>query len=387
MLNQDLIEKEDPQRAEIAYFNTSAIALPPVSVKKAVKGYIDALSDTFCHNAATFHNEILEGGRKELAKLLDCSPDEIAFTSNTCDGITQFAQAFPFKAGDSVVVSAQEYPSNLYPWLSLERKGVEIRIVDSEKGGKLLPETLIAACDKSTRVVSVAGTFFCNGYRMDLKHLSDLCHAMGIFLVTDTIQELGRIRLIPEELGIDFLANGGHKCLLGLKGTGFLYCSRKLLPMLIPVTACHQSTEKWHRPPKERHYSELLWKKTAGRFESGNPNYIGICSLTEGVRLINQLDIREIETHVLNLENMLLERLETAGLHPSHHEKTTERSGIVFLNLPEGADEKELDTLLASHQIYATVREGYVRISLHFFNTEEHIARVAGVLDQFFKSF
>ena len=210
---------------------------------------------------------------------------------------------------------------------------------------------------------------------------------MGIFLVTDTIQELGRIRLIPEELGIDFLANGGHKCLLGLKGTGFLYCSRKLLPMLIPVTACHQSTEKWHRPPKERHYSELLWKKTAGRFESGNPNYIGICSLTEGVRLINQLDIREIETHVLNLENMLLERLETAGLHPSHHEKTTERSGIVFLNLPEGADEKELDTLLASHQIYATVREGYVRISLHFFNTEEHIARVAGVLDQFFKSF
>ena len=74
MLNQDLIEKEYPQRAEIAYFNTSAIALPPVSVKKAVKGYIDALSDTFCHNAATFHNEILEGGRKELAKLLDCSP-------------------------------------------------------------------------------------------------------------------------------------------------------------------------------------------------------------------------------------------------------------------------------------------------------------------------
>lgn len=383
MLNQELIEREYPQRDKIAYLNTSAIALPPVSLRRAVKCYIDTLSDSFCHNAAIYHDQILEEGRKAIAGLLSCSPEQIAFTRNTCDGITQFAQAFPFAAGDNVVVSAQEYPSNLYPWLSLERKGVEIRVIDSEKNGKLLPEKLIAASDQKTKAVSVAGTFFCNGYRIDMKRLSKLCHERGILLVADTIQELGRMEVLPEELGIDFLSNGGHKCLLGLKGTGFLYCSRELLPMLIPFTACHQSIKTWHRPPLERHYNELIWKQNAGRFESGNPNFVGICAMTEGVNLINCLGIQSIEDHILRLEEQLLEQLERAGLHPIHHEKKMERSGIVFLYLPEGADEKELDALLISNQIYATVREGYVRISIHFYNTEEHMARVVRTLKQF----
>ena len=126
--NVELIRKEYPDLTGHAYFNTSTIALPPKRGLDAVENYWKELAGEFCENANAVHDKICEDARIEIAKLIGCSPKEIAFTKNTCDGITQFVHAYPFQAGDNVVVTDQEYPSNLYPWLMLEQNGVEIRV-------------------------------------------------------------------------------------------------------------------------------------------------------------------------------------------------------------------------------------------------------------------
>lgn len=381
-LDRNLIETEYPNLAGTAYFNVSSIALPPKRGLEAVEKYWRSLSDEFCENADAVHDAICREAREEIAKLISCSPSEIAFTKNTCDSITQFVQAYPFEAGDNVVTTSQEYPSNFYPWLLLERRGVEARVVDFTNGA-LEPEAVIAACDARTKAVALSSTFFCNGFRMDLKRLGELCCERGIVIVVDSTQSLGRLKLKPKELGIGFLGNGGHKCLLGMKGAGFLYCDEKLRPMLEPFTACRQSLVSWHRPPLERHSSDLRWRPDAGCFESGNPNYIGIMAMGKGVGLINELGIERIEAHVLHLEEML--RAALAEKKISIHERAPEhRSGIVFLTLPKGAEIAEARAALLRHKVHATVREGYIRVSIHFFNTERDIEQLVDALGEIF---
>lgn len=384
VLNETLIRQEYPNLEQAAYFNTSSIALLPRRGLDAVNKYWNSLAHAYCENADEVHNKICKETRDEIAELLSCDPTEIAFTKNTCDGITQFARSFPFQKGDNVVTTDQEYPSNLYPWLSLEREGVEIRVVPYSGNG-LSPEEIIGFCDGNTKVVALSSTFFCTGFRMDLKSISKLCHEKGIVLVVDSIQSLGRLRVKPKELGIDFLSNGGHKCLLGMKGSGFLYCSKELQPRLIPYTACRQSVVSWHRPPLERHLTDLNWRADAGRFESGNPNYIGILAMGKGISLINELGPERIEEHVLALEENLRRKLEAASIPTASRAKEA-RSGILFLNLPQHADEKIVKEKFLSHRIFATIREGYIRISIHFFNTEEDIDRLMKVLREIFET-
>ena len=381
MLNWELLGKEYPKLNEAAYLNSSAVSLAPKRVSEAVNAYLGTLEADFCHSFNAYHDRIEKEAREELAKLIQCSPDEIAFTKNTCDGITLFANAYPFRVGDNVIITNQEYPSNFYPWLALERKGVAVKVAEFHDG-TLYPEDVLALCDENTKIVSLSTVFFCNGFKFDVKTLGGELHKRGILLVADSIQGLGRLKVIPKEMNIDVLSNGGHKCLLGMKGAGFLYCDKRLIRNLIPHTACRQSLTKWHRPPLERHYNELPWKEGAQIFESGNPNYIGIMAMGKGVSLINELGIGAIEEHVLVLEKYLREKIAHLPLKINHPPREGQYSGIVFVTLPETVDVEEADRIMIKRNVYATVREGYIRICIHCMNTEKHMDMATAALEE-----
>jgi len=379
MLNWELLKKEFPHIDEAAYLNSSAISLVPKRVSKAVNSYLGNLEADFCHSFNSYHEKIEKEAREELAKLIQCSTDEIAFTKNTCDGITLFANAYPFRAGDNVIITSQEYPSNFYPWLALETKGVTVKVAEFHDD-ILYPEDILILCDENTKVVSLSTVFFCNGFRFDVKKLGEELHKRGILLVVDSIQGLGRLKVLPKEMNIDVLSNGGHKCLLGMKGAGFLYCDKNLVQNLIPHTACRQSLTKWHRPPLERHYSQLPWRADAQIFESGNPNYIGIMAMGKGVSLLNELGTDAIEEHVLVLEKDLRNRIAHLSLKVNHPPREDQYSGVVFVTLPKGISVEMADAILVRHKVYTTVREGYIRICIHCMNTEKHMKMAAEAL-------
>lgn len=381
MLNQQLLKKEFPFMEEVAYVNSSAIALAPRRVAEAVNSYLGTLESDFCHGFNLYHDKLAQEAREEMARLIGCSTGEIAFTKNTCDGITLFANAYPFQAGDNVIITDQEYPSNFYPWLALEKKGVTVKVADFHDG-VLFPEDVLALCDENTRVVSLSTVFFCNGFRFDIRTLGEELHRRGILLVADSIQGLGRLKVLPRELNIDVLSNGGHKCLLGMKGAGFLYCRQELLENLSPHTACRQSLTHWHRPPLERHFDQLPWRKDAGIFESGNPNYIGILAMGKGVSLINELGTDAIEKQVLALEEELRERLAALPVKLNNPPSPSQYSGIVFVTLPGQVSVDLADEILVRHGVYATVREGYIRICIHCMNTSRHMEMIADAVKE-----
>ena len=378
MLDRKLIQKEYGFLGEVVYLDTSKVSIPPLRVQKAWKKYIEGYSSVYCLNYETYFPEKLEKAKKELAKLLRVDSEEIAFTHSASDSITTLANSFPFCEGDNVVITAEEHPSNVIPWLGLKRFGVKVKVVPG-RDGFVEADDVIAAIDEHTRIVSTSSVFFCSGYAMDIRKVGDACKKADIVYALDATQSMGLLELRPREWGIDYVVGGGHKGLLGTKSVGYAYCSRALLGRLRPYTGSLQSATNVGRPCRLKDYDEIEWCRSAECLESGNYPFGMIEALGNGVSLINELGIGNIEAEIRKMEGLLRDRLKDLPLKVITPPKEN-RSGMLFVYYPEKADPERVREVLWKNGIRATVRYDYIRMTLDFYNTPEQMDRVTNTL-------
>ncbi|MBC8141877.1 MAG: aminotransferase class V-fold PLP-dependent enzyme, partial [Armatimonadetes bacterium] len=198
---------------------TSPVASP---VADAVREVLDELQSanplTAYMNAFARASDL----REIWGRMLRTAPDNLAVVKNTSHGLTIIAQGIPFRAGENIVVAANEYPSNVYPWLAQETRGVHTRLVPPQADGYVAEDDLEAACDADTRVLAVSWVQWGTGQRMDLARLGAFCAARNIHLVVDAVQGFGALRLdLSVFPGVSFATGGGHKWLLAPGGVGF----------------------------------------------------------------------------------------------------------------------------------------------------------------------
>ncbi|HID06158.1 MAG TPA: aminotransferase class V-fold PLP-dependent enzyme, partial [Armatimonadetes bacterium] len=174
----------------------------------------------------------VEESRRLFARLIGCSPEEVALMPNTSYGIAAVSTGLRFKPGANVVTTDLEFPSVVYTWLVLERRGlIEVRFVRSVNGAVRI-EDFEKAVDDDTVIVSVSHVEFQSGWRNDLKAICEIAHEHGAYVLDDAIQAVGAVKVDVKADGIDFLAAGGYKWLLSPGGTGFLYVRRSLIKEL-----------------------------------------------------------------------------------------------------------------------------------------------------------
>lgn len=378
MLNQELIQKEFGFLGDVIYMDVSKVSLPPMRVQNAWKEYIDGYVKEYCLNYDTYFQEKLDMAKRELAKLMDVGPEEIAFTHSVSDSMTLLANSFPFAEGDNVIITSEEHASNAVPWLALKRFGVKTKIVES-KGGFVEADDIIAAMDERTRLVSTASVFFCSGYTVDIKKIGAECKKRGIVYCVDATQSMGLMKMRPKEWGIDYIGGGGHKALRGTKSIGYAYCSNELAERLTPHTGSLQGVLNAGRPCVLKDFDEIKWHPGAGRLESGNYPFALIEAIGLGVSLINELGIENIEAQIRHLEAFLREKIADLPLRVvTPPEKN--RSGMLFIYYPEGADPEEVRKILWENKVRATVRYDYIRMTVDYYNTEEQMEVVAKAL-------
>jgi selenocysteine lyase/cysteine desulfurase len=310
--------------------------------------------------------------RQALGQLINASPEEIAFVQNTAEGINIAAHAIPFQPGDNVIFCDMEYPANVYPWMNLERRGVEVRIIPHREGGLALDD-LEEYVDERTRVVAVSSVEFLTGFRNDLKGIGELCKAKGIYFVVDAIQSLGVIPLDVRECQIDMLSCGGPKWLMGPCGLGFFFCRRELIEEMVPAYAgadCVMGAENF------RDY-DLTFLPNAKRFEPGTGNYVGKVGLLASVTLLLEIGIEEIQRWTLHLTDVLIEDLQRRGYQIASCLRPEHRSAIISFPTP---DVKAAYEKLIANKVIVSLRENYIRVSPHCYNTEEEVLRVGQVL-------
>jgi selenocysteine lyase/cysteine desulfurase len=320
--------------------------------------------------------EIGQEARGRFARMIGASPEEIAFIKSTSEGISFIAAGFPWKEGDNLVTANVEFPSNVYPWLRLRSRNVEVRMVAAREG-RVRKEDLFAACDGKTRLISLSSVEFANGYRNDLPALGEFCQKKGIFFCVDAIQSLGVLPIDVQAYGIDSLSADGHKWLLSPEGIGGFYISKDVMEMVEPVIL------GWHSVENRFDFENYDFRLSpdARRFEPGSFNTVGLAAFNASLDLLLSVGTDRIWERVRRLTEGAIDSALKRGyeiLSPRHPE---ERSGIVTFRIP-GADPHALWKSLLARNAVCSPRAGGIRVSPHFYNTAEEISRFFEMLQE-----
>lgn len=314
--------------------------------------------------------------RQGLARLIGGQPQGITLVRSTGHGLSLLAGGLDWREGDNVVGARWEYPTNLYPWMALQRRGVELRLAEPADG-RITVDALMSLADERTRVVSVSWVQFWNGYRIDLAAIGAACRQRGIVFCVDAIQGVGAAQLDVEAAGVDLLSCGAIKWLLGTPGTGFAYVAPDLVARLEPLTVGIGSVVNL----EEAFEPQLNWNPTARRFEESATSWFDIVGLLACVRLLEQHGMAAIEERVLGLTQRIGEQLTSAG-----HEvvapwprRRQESSGILSFRTP-GVAAAEQVRRLDEAGIVARAHHDFVRLSPHAWTRDVEVDRALEAL-------
>jgi selenocysteine lyase/cysteine desulfurase len=372
-MDWNALRAEFPVTRQWAYFDHAAVAPLSGPARRAVQAWADDMAENGDVHDQRWVQRI-EAVRALAGRLLGADPLDVAFVKNTSEGIGIVAEGFPWKPGDNVVTAAEEYPANLYPWMNLAGRGVELRRVPTRER-RVEVDDLRAAIDGRTRLLTVSAVEYASGFRNDLDAIGALCRERGVYFFVDAIQGLGVFPLDMRRTPVDFLAADGHKWLLAPEGAGIFYLRRELLDLLHPVGV------GWNSVVGARDFSTLDFrlKPHAGRWESGSLNVAGITALGASLELLLDIGIPAIAERVLAVTDYLCEQARRRGWDVYSSRREGEKSAIVSLIVP-GHDPRQLMRRCRDAKIVVNQRGGRLRVSPHAYNTTEEIDQLLEVI-------
>jgi cysteine desulfurase/selenocysteine lyase len=367
------IREQFPITRNYNFQNHAGVAPLSRPAAEAMRLYVDQLETTAGLRSGFYkHAEVV---RKLAAQLINAIPEEIAFVKNTTEGLGWVANGLSWNTGDNVVTTNVEFPANIYPWMGLQSRGVQLKMVP-EDNGRVPVEAIAAAIDSKTRVVTVSAVQFASGYRMDLAALGRICKEKGVLFCVDGIQALGAFPIDVRAMNIDFLAADGHKWLCGPEGAGIFYCNQQLIGHLRPVMAgwlCMKGALDFGN-----YHFEFL--DSAKKFDTGSYNLAGIYGLGASIEMFLEIGIDKIASHLLMLTDRIVRGVRDKGYRVISPRREGEASGIVAF-ISDVHDHEEIQRHLeAEHRVVIAVREGRLRASPHLYNTPEEIDQMVDLL-------
>ena len=359
--NWAAIRKEFPMLATWTYLDNARKAPLPLCVEAATREFFRDVNENA--GGAVWNPDSVEKTRAAMARLLGAPASSIAFVKNTTEGLNIASHALELEPGDNIVITDMEHRANLWVWDHWREKGCEIRCVQN-RDGRLPVEAFMEKIDEKTKVVATAWVTYRNGYRVDLKSLGTICRERGARLVVDAVQGAGLINIPLPELNADFISIGGHKHLLGLTGTGVLYMRPEWVTQ---ASAGITKTPAYFTPNPET----ARERYDQHRFESGNPNFLGLCVLRRSAEFLESIGLDNVENRVRELTETFLQMLKKRRIRTQTPENWNERCQIV--NVLIDADAKKLSAELHEKRIAVNVRDGILRVSMSFFNNEDDL--------------
>ncbi len=353
------------------YLNHAAISPLSTGVNGAIRQFLNDRHEDSVENFERWMSRV-EDTRKLIGDFIGAeSPDQITFMGNTSEAISAVAEGFDWKEHDEIILNTLEFPSNIHPFRILENRGVRLIYVEPDKDGIIQPEALEHVITSNTKMLSISAVQYLSGLKANLKKIGEICKKHRIFFVVDGIQALGATNINVKDFGIDALASGCHKWLMAPMGIGFLYLSEKLQLSLSPYkTGWLSVTNPWQLSDFDQD-----WLPVSKHLEVGTLNIIGIEGLHASLRDFNKTGPEAIFNEVKTLNRYLFEKLsahpKVALLTPGNEEY---RAGIVTFSIDDENDtDGVVKKLNKEKKITITARQGWYRISPHYYNTTEEL--------------
>jgi cysteine desulfurase/selenocysteine lyase len=356
--------------------NAKTGALPARAVA-ALKRWADLRAEPF--RLSTYEDlEVFRRARELLAKLVGAKIEEIACMHNTSYGINVASLCLPLESGDVVLTYEGEYPADVYPWMSLARKGVKLELIPKRDGLQDEARLLEELKRPDVKVVTMSWVSFSTGYRADLATIGRECRKRGIYFVVDAIQGVGAMTLDLSKLEVDVLACGGQKWLLAPWGTGFVYVRQELAKTLEPAVVgwlAMKSSEDFTRMVDY----DFKYYDDARRFQINTLPAQDFAGLNASLEMFAELGSESVERHI---EGIVSEAVKWALANGDKVRLVTpadpaKRAGVLAI---APRDPVAASRALSEAKIYHSLREGAIRLSPHCFNTITEMRKALEVL-------
>jgi cysteine desulfurase / selenocysteine lyase len=354
-----------PLAQEVSYLDTAAEGLPPLAGEQAMTMYWREKSRGTPGRARLF--EMQEETEQAAARLLGTSAKDVVLLANSSEALNLLANSIPWQAGDEVLISDLEFPSNVVVWLRLKEIGVRLIVIPTQ-GGVMRLEDWTSRLSPRTRVVSLSQVSYMSGTQVPfLPTLAQEAHRAGALVCVDATQALGRVPVSVE--GVDYLVASSYKWLLGSHGLGIVYVSPEIRERLRPGTAGWYSVDSVFN---EERFESFTPKTCAGQLQAGMPNFPGLFALKAGMDFLLSVGVDRLDCELRPLVKALRNGLEEQGLDLLTPAAPEFASGIVSFRCSDAAARAEA---LAGEGVIVWGGDGRIRISVHVYNDQDDINR------------
>lgn len=377
LADEKLRQQEFPVTREKIFLAHAGDSPLPRCVAQAIADYAHHASAG--DQEAAIWPQAVEEGRALGAKLLQCDTEEVALVGPTSLALSLFASGLKFRKGDNILIYHDDYPSNVYPWMALAERGVQVRLLNTRGLGVIRSIDVLGQIDENTRLVALASCHFISGYRLDYQAIGRALRQRNILFCLDAIQTVGAFPTLMEH--VDLLAADAHKWLLGPCGAGLMVVKKELQPHLNPPLY------GWHnvRCPNFVAQEEIAYRSGAKKYEVGTQNLLGLVGLNASMKLLLELGIDNIAAELLRKRAWLVPALQAKGYVVLNADAPAANStGIVTFSKPD-SDMAALHQKLLDKNIVTSLRvdrkgQRYLRLSPHFYNTDAELQQVLALL-------
>ncbi|MDH5573430.1 MAG: aminotransferase class V-fold PLP-dependent enzyme [Gammaproteobacteria bacterium] len=359
----------------LIYLNHAAVAPWPLRTQTAVNQFAaeNVQSGAYHYPQWMQKEQFL---RQQIAGLINAPVyDDLALLKNTSEALSVVAHGLSWQAGDNIVTSNEEFPSNRIVWESLKHQGVELRQIDL--AGKTPEQALIDATDKNTRLLAISSVQYASGLRLDLEQIGSYCRQHEILFCVDAIQSVGAVATDVQAIKADFMMADGHKWMLGPEGLAFFYCRNEIRERI------HLHQYGWHMVEDHLDFSRTDWQAahTARRFECGSPNMLSIHALSASISLLLDAGMEHIEAQLNdNIQHLINGINSSRNLQLLSRPDPDHLAGIILFRHNK-LKHTDLYQQLMKLGVVCAARGAGVRFSPHFYTSKQQISKAIEIAD------
>jgi len=376
-MNLDYDVAQDFPYKNRIYLNNASTSLMPISSIKVMTDFL-VMYNEVGPDSSTADNLVREKlflVRKAISHLIKCKPEEVVLTQSTTDGVNVVANGLSLKSSSNIIIrgSNHEHPANHYPWIRLSRK-IDVRNLQVNENGFFDLKQLEQTIDNNTGLVVLSHALFNTGAILPVEQVGKLLYEKNIPFFVDSAQTVGCIEDVDvNKINCNFMSFNGSKWLCGPMGMGVFYCKKESSDLLEPLQVGGESAIFYE--------DKIAYKEMPAKFQAGFRNWAGVAGLEASIVYLLRLGLDTVRKKNIRLSNLLRDELsKVSGTTLYGPEEAEKRTSIVSFSL-QGQDPKNVVEKLEKQNMVLAVREIFskkvIRASMHFFNTESEILKVA----------
>jgi selenocysteine lyase/cysteine desulfurase len=363
-----LAAEEFVHQRDGVYLNHAASSPLPKRTSEALRGYLDDRERLFHLYESGTQDYALPVLQAKVGRLLNVPAELVGFVPSTTEAMSGALNGIDWRAGDNVVVPADDFPGVLYPCLHLQRRGVTVRQVPVDGHADL--DRVLATIDGRTRAVAISWVHWLSGHRLDVARLGAACRASNTLSIVDAIQGVGGVPIDVEAAQVDLFVAGSYKWLMGIPGTAAIYTSPRFVASVTPDRAGHagMKTSVYDAP-------RIDWLPGASRFHVGGPINGALIALEHSIDLLTRVGVPRIHEHVGGLLHVLQAKGERVGLRLNSDPSPAHRSTFVNVTTGDAARDDRVVKALVARKIVVGRRGPGIRVAPHLHNSAADIER------------